>query len=74
MILTCKEYFTSVNYGMPVGETINMPVENNTFPDQIGIFKVITPFYIIAYIVSDDYFVRIARQIYVGQDIHITAK
>ena len=55
---------------MPVGETVNVPVKYYPFSDLIGIFKIIAPFYIIAYVVSDDYFIGITGQVYVGQNIH----
>ena len=72
MIFSGKKYLTAVNNRMTVGKTVNMTVKNNPFSYQIGIFKIIASFYIIAYVISDDYFIRITGQIYVGQHIHFT--
>jgi hypothetical protein len=55
---------------MSVGEAIDVPVEYYSLSYLIGIIEIITPFYIIAYVVPDDYFIRITGQIYVGQNIH----
>jgi hypothetical protein len=59
MIFSGKEYFTAVNYGMAVGKSIDMPVQNDTFSDKFGVLQVIASFYIITYVIANDYFIRI---------------
>ncbi len=66
MIFSCKKYLAAVDYRMSVSEAINVPVKYYPFSYLIGIIEIITPFYIIAYVVSNDYFIRITGQVYMG--------
>jgi hypothetical protein len=59
MVFSGEENLAPVNNGMTVGETVNMTMQDNTFPYKVGILKIIPPFYIITNIITDDYFIRI---------------
>jgi hypothetical protein len=37
MVFSGKKYLASVNNRMPVGESINVPVQYDAFSDEIGI-------------------------------------
>jgi hypothetical protein len=71
MVLPGKEDLAPVNDRMVVGESVDMPVEYDPLPDQVGIFEIIAALYIISYVIPDDDFIRITRQVDMCQDIHI---
>jgi len=71
MVFSGKEDFTAVHNRVAVGELVNMPVKDDPFSDEVRIIKIITSLHIITDVVSDDYFIGITRQVYVGKDVHI---
>jgi len=60
VVLSGKEYLAAVNNRVAIGKSVVMARQNYPFPYQIGIIKLIASFYIITYIVSNDYFIGIA--------------
>jgi len=70
MILSCKKNLASMNDRVPVSESIDMPVKNYAPPYLIGILEIVLAFYIVAYVIANDYFIGITGKVYVGQHIH----
>jgi len=71
VILLVQSGFAAPYDGMRVGEGINIPVQNNAFPDHLGVLIKMMPFHKIANeITYDDLFI-ITREIYMGQVIHV---
>jgi hypothetical protein len=70
MVFSCEKYLAPVHYRMTISKSINMSVKYYTFSYKIGIFKIITAFYIITYVITNDYFIGITGKIYVSQHIH----
>jgi hypothetical protein len=71
MVFFRKEYFTAVNNRVAVGKTVDVPVKYYSLSDKIRIIQIVAALYIITYVVTDDYFIRITGKVYVGQNIHI---
>jgi hypothetical protein len=59
-----------MHYRMPVGEGIDVPVNDYTLANALGILQIVTSLYIITDVVPNDNVIRVAREIYVGKDIH----
>lgn len=55
MIFPAEEDLASVNDRMIIGKCIYMTVQDDPFPDKLGILKVFPTLYIISNIVADDY-------------------
>ena len=70
MIFSGKENLAAVNYRITVCKPIDMAMENNAFSYKIGVFEIVLPFHIIAYVITNDYFIRITGKIYVSKYIH----
>jgi hypothetical protein len=63
-----------VNDRMAVGKSVNVTMKYNALADQLGIFEIILPLYIVAYIISYNNPIRITGKIYMGEDIHAIKK
>jgi hypothetical protein len=55
---------------MRIGERINIPVQNDTFPYHLCILAEMIPFHEIANEITYDDFLIITRKIYMGEVIH----
>ncbi len=55
MIFSAEENLTAVNNGMAVGKSVNMAMQNDSFSNRLGIFKIFPPLNIIPNIIADDY-------------------
>jgi hypothetical protein len=70
VIFPREEDFAPVHNRVAVGKSIDMTVEYNALPDKFRVLEIITPFHIVAYVVPDDYFLRITGQVDMCKYIH----
>ena len=60
----------AVNHRMPVSEGIYVTVNYYSLAYSLRVLQVITALNIVAYVIADDYVIRVAREVYVRQNIH----
>jgi hypothetical protein len=57
MILLREMQFTAMYNRMPVGEIINMPVQDNSPSYLVGIIQIVSSLDIVANVIPDDYLI-----------------
>ena len=56
-----KMHFTLIDNGMQICISVNLPVKDYAFADQLGIFFIVPAFDIVADKIADFYLIRTAR-------------
>jgi hypothetical protein len=74
MVFPGEKNLGAMHNRMTVSKGIYMAVYDNTLPDQLRVFKIITALYIVSDVIAEDYFLGIPRKIYVRQNIHIQSQ
>ena len=70
MVLFAEPCLASPYNGMGIGEGINIPVEDDPFPDHLCIFIEMMAFHEIPNEITNDDLFIIPRKVYVGQVVH----
>jgi len=69
-VTPCEVQLASVNHRMPVSKGIDMAVNDDSLAYSLRVLQVIVALHIVAYVIADDYVIRVAREVYVRQNIH----